>query len=224
MSRKKYIIIIIIAGVLIVGLIIGSISLIKLKNRKDNTNNITNAKEEQSNIISKNTVNKGKSKRAKGSSSEIEQVETNSVTKEKRRLENYDIIGMIEIPKIDLKCDILSEVTKRSIEIAVAQMYSTSSLNKPGNTVIYGHNYRNTLFFSRNDELVIGDKIYITDEAEGKKLTYEIYDIFETTSTDTSFYTRTADMTGGKAEVTLSTCTDDASTTDRRLIILAREI
>lgn len=28
-------------------------------------------------------------------------------------------------------------------------------------------------------------------------------------------------MTGGKAEVTLSTCTDDASQTDRRLIILA---
>lgn len=225
MRSKKNIIVAIIVVVALVGLIIGSLSIYNYINKKNNTNNNTNAQTEQVNTTDKTASNKKRSsKRAKGSSSDLEQVETNSVTKEKRKLENYNIIGTIEIPKTELKCDILSEVTKRSIEIAVGQMYSTSSLNKPGNTVIYGHNYRNTLFFSRNDELVIGDKIYITDEEEGKKLTYEIYDIFETTSTDTTFYTRTAEMTGGKAEITLSTCTDDASTTDRRLIILAREV
>ena len=48
-------------------------------------------------------------------------------------------------------------------------------------------------------------------------------DIFETTSTDTSFYVKTAEETGGKSEITLSTCTDDASETDRRLIVLAAE-
>ena len=41
--------------------------------------------------------------------------------------------------------------------------------------------------------------------------------------TDTSFYNRTSEITEGKAEVTLSTCTDDASETDRRLIVQARE-
>ncbi len=137
-------------------------------------------------------------------------------------LEGFEIIGTIEIPKTDLHCPILAEVTKRPLEIAVAQMYTTSALNKPGNTVIYGHNYRNSLFFSRNDELQKGDTLYITDK-EKNKLKYEIYDSFITTSTDTTFYARTSKQTGGKAEVTLSTCTDDASTTDRRLIILARE-
>lgn len=141
----------------------------------------------------------------------------------KKMMEDYEIIGSIEIPKIKLKCAILDEVTKRTIEIAVGKMYTVNGLNKPGNTVIYGHNYRNDLFFSRNDELVNGDKIYILDQ-EGTKLTYEIYNIFITTSTDTSFYGRTAEMTENKAEVTLSTCTDDASETDRRLIIQAREI
>ena len=148
---------------------------------------------------------------------------SNSNKNNKKYLEGYEIIGTIQIPKVDLKCVILNETTKRALEIAVAQIYTTSSLNKPGNTVIYGHNYRNNLFFSRNDELNNGDKIYITDR-EGTKLTYEIYNIFETTSTDTSFYTRTAEDTQGKAEVTLSTCTDDASTSDRRLIIQAKEI
>ena len=134
-------------------------------------------------------------------------------------MEDYEIVGQIEIPKVDLKSNILDETTKRSLEIAITKIYSTGGLNKPGNTVLYGHNYRNNLFFSRNDELKKGDKVYITDEEENK-IKYTIYDIFETTSIDTSFYTRD---TLGKAEITLSTCTDDASETDRRLIILAVE-
>lgn len=161
--------------------------------------------------------------RRKDTNLTINEIEVPSDERSKRYLENYEIIGTIQIPKIDLKCVILNETTKRALEIAVAQIYTTSALNKPGNTVLYGHNYRNALFFSRNDELSNGDKIYITDR-EGIKLTYEIYNIFETTSSDTSFYARTAEMTVGKAEVTLSTCTDNASTTDRRLIVQAREI
>ena len=153
----------------------------------------------------------------------LNEIEVQSDITSKRYLEDYEIIGTIQIPKIDLKCVILNETTKRALEIAVSVMYSTGGLNKPGTTVIYGHNYRNALFFSRNDELANGDKIYITDR-EGIKLTYEIYNIFETTSSDTSFYTRNSEMTGGKAEIALSTCTDNASTTDRRLIIQAREV
>lgn len=219
MSNKKKILIIVISIILVVALIIGGIVLYRINKNK-------NTKKDEPEPVAQTTSNntKNKSKRAKGTDSELEQVEVNTASKSKRFLEDYEIIGILEIPKIELKCDILKEVTKRSIEIAVGQMYSTSRLNQPGNTVLYGHNYRNTLFFSRLDELVIGDKLYITDEEEGKRLTYEVYNIFETTSTDTSFYVRTAEMTGGKAEVTLSTCTDDASQTDRRLIILAREI
>jgi len=220
MSNKKKILIIVICIILVVALIIGGIVLYKINKNK----NTQNDEPKPAAQTSSNNNTKSRSKRAKGTDSELEKVETTTTSKNKRFLEDYEIIGRLEIPKIELSCDILNEVTKRSIEIAVGQMYSTSRLNQPGNTVLYGHNYRNTLFFSRLDELVIGDKLYITDEEEGKRLTYEVYNIFETTSTDTSFYVRTADMTGGKAEVTLSTCTDDASQTDRRLIILAREI
>lgn len=154
--------------------------------------------------------------------SSIDVQERNS-SKKKKMMEDYEIIGLIEIPKVSLKSNILGETTKRSLEIAVAQIYTTGGLNQPGNTVIYGHNYRNSLFFSRNDELTVGDKIFITDESTGTKKEYHIYNIFETTSTDTSFYARTGEQTLGKVEVTLSTCTDDASQTDRRLIIQARE-
>ncbi len=166
----------------------------------------------------------GGSKKTQKGNSTLNSVNVNLDSSQRQQMEGYNIIGTIEIPKVDLKCAILDEVTKRSIEIAVAVMYPTNItlLNEPGNVVIYGHNYRNTLFFSRNDELEIGDEIRILDET-GRRKTYEIFNIFETTMTDTSFYNRTSEITEGKAEVTLSTCTDDASETDRRLIVQARE-
>ena len=166
------------------------------------------------------SVSGDRAARSSGSNSTLNAV--NVTRNNKNTLEGYEIIGTIEIPKIELKCPILDGVNKRILEIAVGKIYSVDDLNKPGNTVIYGHNYRNTLFFSRNDELSNGDTIYILDQ-EGNKMEYKIFNIFETTASDTTFYTRTPDMTEGKAEVTLSTCTDDASTTEGRLIIQARE-
>ncbi len=133
---------------------------------------------------------------------------------QKPKYKGFGTLGTIEIPVIKLKYPVLEKVTKKSIETAVAFLYGTG-LNEPGNTVIIGHNYRNGLFFSNNKKLNIGDKIFITD-LSGRKLTYTIYNKFETTPEDTSFYQRD---TGGKAEVTLSTCTDDSKA---RLIILAR--
>lgn len=176
-------------------------------------------------LIEEKTSNKGiggSSSKSEGGDTKLETIETSSKTKEKKYLEDYEIIGKIEIPKTGLKSDILAETTKRALEIAVTQIYTTAELNQPGNTVIYGHNYRNSSFFSKNDDLEIGDTVYITD-TDGNKITYEIYDKFETSSTDTSFYPRSAEDTVGKCEITLSTCTDDASTTDRRLILLAKE-
>lgn len=125
----------------------------------------------------------------------------------------FVVMGTMEIPTTGFKYPVLEKVTKKSIETAVAILYG-AGLNQPGNTVIIGHNYRNGLFFSDNKKLQIGDKIYITDN-EGKRVEYSIYNKFETTPEDTSFYQRD---TNGKPEVTLSTCTDDSSA---RLIIEA---
>ena len=138
----------------------------------------------------------------------------NSGKSGKRMYKGFGVVGTMEIPATNFKYPILEKVTKKSIETAVAFLYG-SGINQPGNSVIIGHNYRNGLFFSNNKKLNIGDKIYITDN-DGKKLTYTIYNKFETTPEDTSFYQRD---TGGKPEVSLSTCTDDSKA---RLIIFAR--
>lgn len=132
----------------------------------------------------------------------------------KQTYKGFGVLGTMEIPATNFRYPVLEKVTKKSIETAVAFLYG-SGLNEPGNSVIIGHNYRNGLFFSNNKKLNRGDKIFITDNA-GNKVTYTIYNKFETTPEDTSFYQRD---TGGKPEVTLSTCTDDSSA---RLIICAR--
>ena len=213
-NKKSKILGIVLISVIIILIIVLGLVGYKVLNNKEEKQEVEEQTEEK--VIS------GSGKKSSSQGEGLSAIDTSSRSREKKKLEDYEIIGTIEIPKTGLKCDILNEVTKRSIEIAVATIYTTGGLNQPGNTVIYGHNYRNSLFFSRNDELEIGDKIYITDY-EGNKVSYKIYDKFETTSTDTTFYTKTAEMTGGKAEVTLSTCTDDASQTDRRLIVLASE-
>lgn len=61
-----------------------------------------------------------------------------------------------------------------------------------------------------------GDKIYITDSA-GRKVEYTIYKTYTTNEMDFSYATRD---TSGKREISLSTCTTDAS---KRLVIWARE-
>ena len=126
----------------------------------------------------------------------------------------FNVVGTIEIPAIDLNYPILEKVNKSSLETSVAFLYG-AGINQVGNSVIVGHNYRNGLFFSNNKRLNIGDTIYITDNSRNR-LTYKIYDKFETTPEDASFYSRD---TAGVPEVTLSTCNDDSST---RLIIFAR--
>ncbi len=153
---------------------------------------------------------------------EISSTPTNdnsSITAQKGNYKGFATVGTMEIPAINFSYPIIDSVSRSSIETSVAVLYPPGgeSINQPGNTVVIGHNYRNGLFFSNNKRLNNGDKIYVTDY-RGKKLSYTIYNKFETDDNDTSFYQRETD---GKAELTLSTCTDASN--NRRLIILARE-
>ncbi|MBQ3145765.1 MAG: sortase [Clostridia bacterium] len=145
-----------------------------------------------------------------------DQTTSSSEGRKKKYHEGFVMLGYITIPKTNVKQPILDTVTPESLNTAVAVLYpSNAQLNQPGNIVIIGHNYKNGQFFSNNKKLSVGDKLKIKDNT-GTELTYTIYEKFETTEQDTSFYNRN---TNGAIEVTLSTCTDDAKA---RTIILAR--
>ena len=125
----------------------------------------------------------------------------------------------MKIPAINLEYPIFEEITTKALETGLIALYPNGdNINQVGNTVIIGHNYRNGMFFSNLKKLSNGAKIYIKD-FRGTTLTYEVYNKFEASSTDTSFYTTD---TNGVAEITLSTCTDASN--DQRTILFAKQI
>ena len=79
------------------------------------------------------------------------------------KMENYDVVGTVRIPKTKISYPILFPLSKRSLEIATAMLDTQNGINEPGNTTILGHNYRSNMFFSKNHTLKVGDKIYIKD-------------------------------------------------------------
>lgn len=127
----------------------------------------------------------------------------------------FTMVGTIEIPKINLKYPVLDRASKASMEKSVGISFGPG-LNKVGNTVIMGHNYRNGTFFSDLYKLANNDEIYITDES-GTRIKYLVYNIYETGAEDFDYASRD---TAGKREISLSTCTDDVN---GRIIIWAKE-
>ncbi|MCI8310055.1 MAG: sortase [Clostridia bacterium] len=186
------------------------------KKEPDNEVSNTEAPVDMSNIISNTTQQPQQPQEPKP-----------SAQKKKTYLGNYEIKGTINIPKTKIEYVILEKVTPDSLNKSVAILDIVSSsemsekvtdLNVPGtNAFILGHNYRNGMFFSDNDKLSKGDKIKITDQT-GLTVTYTIYEMFYTTSSDTSFLQRDVDI--NTREITLQTCNDDSS---QRLIIQARD-
>ena len=147
------------------------------------------------------------------------EVDTNVTLENVIETGSSTVVGTMKIPAIKLEYPIVEEVSGPALTKALVALYpSGDNLNQPGNTVVIGHNYRNGTFFSNLKKLSNGAKIYVTD-FRGNSITYEVYNKFEASQNDTSFYTRD---TNGLAELTLSTCTDASN--DQRTIIFARQI
>ena len=131
-----------------------------------------------------------------------------------KKFKGFDVVGRIEIPKTNVDLPILKQMGPKAMNTAVVMQYGPGP-NQVGNTVIAGHNYRNGQFFSNNYKLENGDTIYITDN-NGIRLRYTIYNKYETTPEDADYMDRD---TGGKPEISLTTCTDDSKA---RIIIWAK--
>lgn len=134
----------------------------------------------------------------------------------------YKTIATINIPKINLVYGIVQGTTG-SVEETDALLkhspvkYHGCEPNEVGNFCIVGHNYRNSKFFSKVQTLVNGDTVQITD-LSGRTIIYEVYDTHKVEPSNTR---DTTQLTGGKKEVTLITCTDDGK---ERLIVKCKEI
>ena len=126
---------------------------------------------------------------------------------------DISIIGLIEIPKLDISYPILSESNDDLLKISVCR-FSGPLPNRIGNLCIAGHNYKNTLMFSKLNKLNIGDYIYVTD-LNNTKLEYVIYNKFKVKENNLNCIENTKNI-----EITLITCND--TNNSERIVIKAK--
>ncbi|HCC03432.1 MAG TPA: hypothetical protein DEP51_01035 [Clostridiales bacterium] len=124
-------------------------------------------------------------------------------------------IGTLYIPRTGLTTSIYSNSSVSQMEKMPCFLYTTGGLNKPGATLIVGHNKRNGKLFSNNKKIEEGDEFYFKD-FEGKELKYVVYSKFITTDGDMTFL----DSAETKPVIALSCCTD--ANDENRIIVLGR--
>lgn len=181
---------------LIIGVIITLFYYSKLNNKNKNDNNITNI---QVNTIATNS---------------------NNVKKEEEKTEKildtykgYPVIAKLEIPKINLYTDVLSEYSEQALQVSVTKFYGGLP-NQAGNFCISGHNYINSNMFRNLKKLEINDEIFLTDGNYGK-IEYVVYDMLVVNPNQTECLSQ---KTNGQTEITLITCTANS---EKRIIIKA---
>lgn len=114
-----------------------------------------------------------------------------------------DVIGVLNISKIDLEVAIKRGIDNEILKDAVGHFENTSMPGEYGNFAIAGHRaYTSNKFFSNLDELQIGDEINVSSGE--KNYTYKVNDI-EVVTPDKVEVVDSTDKS--KKEITLVTCT-----------------
>lgn len=165
-----------------------------------------------------------------GSNDELLINESNSYTKENTEknqnigqdfipisanYEGYLVDCRLEIPKIDLQTNVLTNYTTGGLKICASKYYGPNA-NEVGNYCIAGHNYQRENMFNHLIDLSIGDSIFLTDNTNGK-VEYTIYDIYKVKPENVEPLSQ---QTRGEREVTLITCVNYST---RRLVVKAIE-
>lgn len=132
------------------------------------------------------------------------------------RLNGQTVVGMIEIPSIDLVYAIVEGVESWNIGVAIGHFKSSAEFGQEGNCALAGH--RGGIsgpYFRDLDQLKEGDEVILTD-AYGEEYVYHMYESFvvEPTQTDVVMPLEKP----GKF-LTMITCTDNGT---RRLVVRAQ--
>ena len=123
-----------------------------------------------------------------------------------------ELIGVLQIPKINLKVAIAEGVTRDALRYSVGHFKETALPGDYGNCSIIGHrNYVWGEYFNRLDEIEIGDKIKIV--REDTTYTYYVTEKFVVEPEDTWVLEE-----GDESTLTLITCTPIRIATHRLII------
>ena len=131
-------------------------------------------------------------------------------------IEGYKVVGIINIPKINIEYPILEKTNKESLKLSITKFWS-EKINQKGNVVLAGHNNLNNKMFGKIDRLENGDIIELTD-SQMVTVKYQVFDKYVIDPNDIDCIFPIDENT---REITLITCTNRDK---NRLVVKAREI
>jgi sortase A len=121
-------------------------------------------------------------------------------------------IGIIKIPKIDLKVAVGEGIDNNTLKHAVGHFQGTAMPGEKGNFAVAGHrSYTYSQYFNRLDELNVGDDIIV--KTKKGEFTYKVYEKKAVEPTEVSVLDKTKDAT-----ITLVTCTPIRVATHRLIV------
>lgn len=116
------------------------------------------------------------------------------------------VIGIIEIPELELRYPIFEGAGSRQLDEGIGHMENTAPLCEKGNCVLAGHNgSRRGTFFTNLDRVHSGSCVILTNK-EKETHTYTVSETRVTSASD-GWITET----GEKEQLTLFTCADHGS-------------
>lgn len=127
----------------------------------------------------------------------------------------YTTEAVLSYPKLGIKYPVLSEESDKLLKVSLCKYWGPNP-NEIGNYCIVGHNYRNGRMFGKLSKAEVGDTVTLT--GSGKTINYQIYNRYVVNPNDTGC---TSQLTDGKKEITLITCTNYGK---QRLVLKAREV
>ena len=87
------------------------------------------------------------------------------------KIDDYTVVGIITIPKIDLKYPILDRTDNKGMKLSITKFWG-NELNEIGNVTFAGHNNRDGTMFGKTKYLEKGDKIKLSIRFKGRQMAH----------------------------------------------------
>ena len=129
-------------------------------------------------------------------------------------IDSTQMYGIINIDKLGMQYPIIKYETEASLKKSICKL-STNNIDGTGNLCLIGHNMRNKRFFSKLNNMKVGDEVKLTNML-GNVYIYIVTEMYYIDPDDVSVLENT-----DEAILTLITCNRDSS---ERLVVRAELI
>ena len=149
--------------VMIITILVLSVKAICFSNNSESEENVIPAKiEEEKEIEEEKDIEEINTQEVESEEEQKEEAPAQSTEKVKSYTSSnektYDSIGILNIPSLNIEYPILSTTSEKNLKVSLTK-YWGGNPNEVGNLCVSGHNYKNSKFFGKLQNIKNGDII-----------------------------------------------------------------